>query len=131
MNRVIATALLSGLPMIGYCADRLPDVCTQVYGAAADAVAAAISHDTKTIAAMRKVTAPRSEIAHLKGEVAELLRSLNDIVDEAFGALPVDQLTYPVYRAEICLRRLSGKASSRGFQSHTTQAPRVQQEAER
>jgi hypothetical protein len=115
MNKVIATALLSGLPMIGYCADQLPDVCTQVYGAAADAAAAAISHDTKTIAAMRKVTAPRSEIPHLKDDVAELLRSLNDIVDEAFGALPVDRLTYPVYRAEICVRRLSGKPVPEDF----------------
>ena len=109
MNKVIVAALLSGLPMIGYCADELSEVCTQVYGAAVDAAAAAISHDAKTITAMRKVTAPRSEIARLKGADAELLRSLNDIVDEAFGALPVDQLTYPVYRAEICQRRLSGK----------------------
>ncbi len=115
INKVIVAALLSGLPVVGYCTDELPQVCAQVYGAAVDAVAAANSHDAKTIAAMRKVTAPRSEIARLKGADAELLRSLNDIVDEAFGALPVDQLTYPVYRSEICLRRLGEKKVPEDF----------------
>jgi hypothetical protein len=109
MNRIIGTILLLSLSLRGYCADELPAVCSQVYGAAADAASAATSHDTKAIAAMRKVVAPRSEIARLKGTDAELLLSLNDIVDEAFGGLAVDQLTYPVYRAEICQRRLSGK----------------------
>jgi hypothetical protein len=115
MIRVVVAVLLSGLPMMGYCADALPEVCNEVYGAAADAVAATILHDAKSIAAMRKAIAPRSEIARLKGAEAELLRSLNDIVDEAFGALPVDQLTYPVYRAEICQRRLSGKRVPEDF----------------
>ena len=116
INKVIVAALLSGLPVVGYCADELPQVCAQVYGAAVDAVAAAISHDAKTIAAMRKVTAPRSEIARLKGADAELLRSLNDIVDEAFGALPVDRLTlYRCIARRICLRRLGGKKVPEDF----------------
>jgi hypothetical protein len=55
------------------------------------------------------------KIARLKGADAELLRSLNDIVDEAFGPLPVDQLTYPVYRAEICLRRPGGRRVPEDF----------------
>ena len=109
MNNIIGVIILLCVPLTGYCADELPAVCTQVYGAAADAALAAASHDTKAIAAMRKVVAPRSEIARLKGTDAELLLSLNDIVEEAFSGLAVDQLTYPTYRAEICQRRLAGK----------------------
>ena len=96
MNNIIGVIILLCVALTGYCADELPAVCTQVYGAAADA-------------AMRKVVAPRSEIARLKGTDAELLLSLNDIVEEAFSGLAVDQLTYPAYRAEICQRRLAGK----------------------
>jgi hypothetical protein len=117
MKRIVAVLLLFLAPALSVAEEGYPEVCSQVYGAAADAADAAVSRDTKSIAAMKKVVAPRTSIAKLPPELGELLRSLNDIVDEAFGTLPVDRLTYPVHRAEICVRRLRGKPVPDNFKA--------------
>jgi hypothetical protein len=116
MERIVAVLFLL-MPALSVAEKGFPEVCTQVYGAAADAADAAASRDTKTMAAMKKAVAPRTSIAKLPPDEGELLRSLNDIVEEAFGTLPVDRLTYPVYRAEICVRRLRGKPVPDNFKA--------------
>jgi hypothetical protein len=64
MTNIIGVIILLCVPLTGYCADELPAVCTQVYGAAADAALAATSHDTKAIAAMRKVVRDSTRETH-------------------------------------------------------------------
>jgi hypothetical protein len=114
MERIVAVLLLL-MPALSVAEKGFPEVCTQVYEAAA--ADAAASRDTEIMAAMKKAVAPRTSLAKLPPDEGELLRSLNDIVDEAFGTLPVDRVTYPVYRAEICVRRLGGKPVPDNFKA--------------
>jgi hypothetical protein len=81
MERIVAVLFLL-MPALSVAEKGFPEVCTQVYGAAADAADAAASRDTKTMAAMKKAVAPRTSIAKLPPDEGELLRSLNDIVEE-------------------------------------------------
>jgi hypothetical protein len=106
ISTVIALIILLLQPVCLRAYD-VPKVCQNVQGAAFDAVAA--HNDKKVGEYFRKALAPRSSIALLSPDAAELLRSLYEIVDDAFRGYELDSLTYPTYKAEMCSRRLHGK----------------------
>lgn len=106
LRRGLALAMLLLLtPVDGAAADSPGPTCARVHSVAAST----ISNRDKGVSkdAMKSAIPPLAAITPSTPKPqAELLRSMHEILDEVFGDGPVGDAVYPVYRAEVCYRRM-------------------------
>lgn len=108
-------ASLALLLLVGTAsADEISTTCARVHAVAASAILNRDKGMPKET--MKSAIPPLAAITTSTPKPqAELLRSMHEILDEIFGDGAVGETVYPVYRAEVCFRRMKELAVPASF----------------